>query len=151
MALSDLQRYPEKLCLIKYEAWFQCFCFSKLFIFIFGFSAKVTCAFLAYRKERVLTQKNDDIFQILIRLRFQGYRVKSGIGIFAWRVTWNYAYSPFKFSLTCLVCSSEISQDFCFLPFLFIYCFILQQYRIFSLIVKVKKLYWMIQILLFVS
>ena len=28
--------------------------------------------------------------------RFQGYRCKSGITIWAWRVTWNYAYSPFK-------------------------------------------------------
>ena len=33
---------------------------------------------------------------LLIRLRFQGYRCKSGIVIFALRVTWNYAYSPYK-------------------------------------------------------
>ena len=35
-------------------------------------------------------------FWIFIRLRFQGYRCKSGIVIFAFRVTWNYAYSPYK-------------------------------------------------------
>ena len=32
----------------------------------------------------------------LIRQSFQGYRCKSGIDIFAWRVIWNYAYSLFK-------------------------------------------------------
>ena len=29
----------------------------------------------------------------LIRYKFQGYRCKSGIAIFAWGVTWKYAYS----------------------------------------------------------
>ena len=29
----------------------------------------------------------------LIRQNLQGYRCKSGIAIFEWRVTWNYAYS----------------------------------------------------------
>ena len=32
----------------------------------------------------------------LIKLKFWGYRCKSGNAIFAWRVTWNYAYSPFN-------------------------------------------------------
>ena len=32
----------------------------------------------------------------LIRQSFQGFRCKSGIAIFAWRVTWNYAYSLLK-------------------------------------------------------
>ena len=32
----------------------------------------------------------------LIRHKCQGYRRKSGIVIFAWMVTWNYAYSPFN-------------------------------------------------------
>ena len=35
-----------------------------------------------------------------IRLRFQGYRYESGIAIFARRVTWNYAYSPFKWNFS---------------------------------------------------
>ena len=32
----------------------------------------------------------------MIKQSFQGYRFKSGIVIFAWRVSWNYAYSPFN-------------------------------------------------------
>ena len=32
----------------------------------------------------------------LTRQSFQGHRCKSGIAIFAWRLTWNYAYSPFS-------------------------------------------------------
>ena len=45
-----------------------------MLIFICGFSAKVTCAFLVYKKHF----RSD--------LRFQGYHCKSGIAIFAWRV-----------------------------------------------------------------
>ena len=33
---------------------------------------------------------------VLIRLRFKGNRFKLDIAVFAWRVTWNYAYSPFN-------------------------------------------------------
>ena len=36
----------------------------------------------------------------LIRQSFQGYRCKSCIMIFARRIFWNYAYSPFKLSLS---------------------------------------------------
>ena len=32
----------------------------------------------------------------LIRLSFQGYRYKWGFALFEWKVTWNYAYSPFN-------------------------------------------------------
>ena len=35
----------------------------------------------------------------LIKQSSQGYRCESGIAIFAWRVTWNYAYGPFKMNL----------------------------------------------------
>ena len=35
-------------------------------------------------------------YSYLIRQRFQGYRFKSGIAIFSWRITLNYAYSPFN-------------------------------------------------------
>ena len=31
-----------------------------------------------------------------IRQIFQGYRCKSGISVFAWRVAWNHAFSPFN-------------------------------------------------------
>ena len=36
-----------------------------------------------------------NIFHFWIRLRFQGFRFKSDIVIFTWRVKWNYAHSPF--------------------------------------------------------
>ena len=42
------------------------------------------------------TRKATASSTLLTRYRFQGYRCKSGIAIFAWRVTWNYAYSPFN-------------------------------------------------------
>ena len=57
--MSDLQWYPLKLCMIKYE---QIFCFIKQFIFICGFSAK---HFLFIRSNKKLAE---------IRLMFQGYR-----------------------------------------------------------------------------
>ena len=59
--------------------------------------------FLLIRKSRWLTDLNT--FRVrkmtlsptfLIRLSFQGYRCKSDIDIFEWRVTWNYSYTPFK-------------------------------------------------------
>ena len=50
---------------------------------------------------------NIDILFYLIRQRFQAYRCESGIAIFAWRVPWNYAYSPFNTTvLGCEFCSS---------------------------------------------
>ena len=73
----------------------ECFCFFKLFIFICGFSARVTCAF--FKKQRRKSQESEKRGYLLfwIRLRFQGYCFQSGIVIFAGRrVTWNYAYSP---------------------------------------------------------
>ena len=35
----------------------------------------------------------------MVSSRFQGYCCESGIALFAWRVTWNYAYSPFKLEI----------------------------------------------------
>ena len=48
MAMSDLQRYPSQLCLIKYELSFNVFNFS--FFFHLRFIWKETCAFLVYKK-----------------------------------------------------------------------------------------------------
>ena len=42
------------------------------------------------------TEKTTVSSTFLIRFRFQGYLCKSGIDIFTWRVTWNYAYCTFK-------------------------------------------------------
>ena len=65
-------------------------CFFKLFIFTCGFSAKVTCAFLVYKKQSrnsqkintFLVRKTTAYSTFEIRLRFQGYLCKSGNAIF---------------------------------------------------------------------
>ena len=49
-----------------------------------------------YRIKHFSSQEIDISCTFLMRLRLQGYRCKSGIAIFAWRVTRNYAYSIFK-------------------------------------------------------
>ena len=46
--------------------------------------------------EHLSSEKNDVIFHILDQIKVQGYRCKSGIAIFAWRIPWNYAYSFYK-------------------------------------------------------
>ena len=71
------------------QAWirYQCFCFFKLFIFICGFFLIVTCEFLVIRSNGATHE---------FRLRFQRYLCKSDIAILAWKVTWNYAFSPFN-------------------------------------------------------
>ena len=82
MAMSDLQRYPKKI-FVKYEIIINFF--FLLFILHEGFSGKMTCTFLACKEQ----WKNDVIFNIFIRLIFQGHLCKSGIAILAWRVHTN--------------------------------------------------------------
>ena len=60
-----------------------------IFYLICGFSAKVTCSFLFHKKQWRNSGENE-----LFRLRFQGYRCKTDIVLFVWKVTWNYVYSP---------------------------------------------------------
>ena len=48
----------------------------------------------------------------LIRLMFPGYRCESDIVICAWRVTWNYAYSPFNENNNILKSYSLPGTDF---------------------------------------
>jgi len=47
-------------------------------------------------------------------LRFQGHHFKSGIAIFALRVTWNYAYSPFNKIFTARSINSNIDSPHSF-------------------------------------
>ena len=47
---------------------------------------------------------------LLIRYRFQGFHSESCVVIFAWKVTWNYAYSPFKE----IAKTTIISLSYCF-------------------------------------
>ena len=73
---------------------YPCYSFFKLFIC--GFFAKVTCAFLACKKKlsgqkQFSSEENDDIFQIFDQLIVSRWIVYSH-----WEVTWNYAYSPFN-------------------------------------------------------
>ena len=46
------------------------------------------------QSKHISGQKNVGIFHSFDQI--QGYRCESAIAIFALRVTWNYAYSPFK-------------------------------------------------------
>ena len=48
------------------------------------------------RNEHFTSHKNDGIFHIFIKLRFQGYPCKSGMVIFARRVTYAYKFLPLK-------------------------------------------------------
>ena len=45
---TNLQRYPRKLSLIKYEKDINVFCSFTMFILICEMSAKVACTFLLY-------------------------------------------------------------------------------------------------------
>ena len=75
------------------------FLILKTVFFISVFSAKVFCAFLAFKKEWIsLHSKHFLILSstFLLILRFQEYRCKSGIAIFAWRVTKSYANTSFN-------------------------------------------------------
>jgi len=93
-AMPDVQRYPWKLYLNKYELDLHDLLLS-------GFFAKVTFAHFLFITSNGETEVNT--FRkttwsstFLIRIRFEDYRWKWGIAIFAWRVTRNYAFSPFK-------------------------------------------------------
>ena len=81
MTITDLQRDPWKLWLVKYYSDIYVFCLFKLFILVYicGFSVKVTCAFLVYEKQWRNSQ-NKHVFRVkkatlsstvLIRLSFK--------------------------------------------------------------------------------
>ena len=110
-AIPELQQYPWNLNLIKNVEDTIVFLTRKVFT-----SESFSIAF--YKQEmrghfrRETANENDDFKETktlisnshLIWQRFQGYRGKSDIAIFAWRVSWIYAYSFLKFCFTfCLV------------------------------------------------
>jgi len=39
------------------------------------------------------------MLHIIHQIRFQGYRCESSIAILALRITWNYAYIPFRLAM----------------------------------------------------
>ena len=110
-AIPELQQYPWNLNLIKNVEDTIVFLTRKVFT-----SESFSIAF--YKQEmrghfrRETANEKDDFKETktlisnshLIWQRFQGYRGKSDIAIFAWRVSWIYAYSFLKFCFTfCLV------------------------------------------------
>ena len=88
---TTVQRYNGNLDSFFWASmnYISMLCFLKIFFHL---------RFLCKRNLRIpcLLKATEKLF-FLIRLRFQGYRCKSGIAIFAWTVTWVYAYSPFYF------------------------------------------------------
>ena len=58
---------------------------NEMFIFICGFSAKVTCAILEEtdRNKHCFSPKHYQLSSTFLIRGFQGYRCKSGIAIFA--------------------------------------------------------------------
>ena len=66
----------------------------------------------------------------LIRYRFQEYRCKSGIVIFAWRIALHYAYSPFSSFVDNSVYSTEKFHRIICLYLLFAYSNCLNIFRI---------------------
>ena len=97
LAMPDLQWYPEKLCLIKYKIYISVICFCIFHLWVLCESdMRISCKKQAMEKlAEVITfrvRETTVSSTVLIRLKFQWYRCKSDIALFAWRFTWNYAY-----------------------------------------------------------
>ena len=104
--MPDLQQYPWNLNLLKNEKDIVVFLTRNVFIFwVSPLLLKIKKCASRFRKETATENKqfkenkNMISYLLLIGQWFQGYHCKSGIVIFSWRVTDNYASSPFKFYL----------------------------------------------------
>ena len=86
MTMPDLQRYPWKLCLIKYELDINVFV-SLNCLFLCKSDLRIACLWEAMEKLTemitIRVRKTTVSSRYLIKLRFQEYRWKSDI---AWRV-----------------------------------------------------------------
>jgi len=61
------------------------------------FMSQESVRFMSQENVRFMSQENVRFMSHFeIRERFQGYRCESGFAILAWRVSWNYTYSPFN-------------------------------------------------------
>ena len=89
MAMPDLLRYPLTLCLIKYE-W------NILFLFIWTVYLHLWFLLRIRTNREIHRNKYFRVRKTTFLIKFQLYRCKSGNVIFIWRVTWNYAYTPFN-------------------------------------------------------
>ena len=78
------------------EMWKLTSCLIRISSLLLFINNKCASALLQRNKNKQFEETKTWIsISYLIRKSFQGYHCKSGIAIFAWRVTWNYAYSPF--------------------------------------------------------
>ena len=118
-AIPELQQYPWNLNLIKNVEDTIVFLIRKVFIYE-SFSMAFYKQEMRGHFRRETANENDHFKETktlisnshLIRQRLQGYRGKSDIAIFAWRVTWIYAYSFLKFCFTyCLVCLGGLYRE----------------------------------------
>ena len=96
--------------------------------FHLGFLTKVTCAFLLQEKQYLPHHWSDKGYKGTLN------RCGSDITIFAWRrVTWNYAYNPFKQSMyvnyvrVCAVC--VMHSTFIYLTMASFLTYILQLFK----------------------
>ena len=84
---------------VKYELQFHVL-FLKTVYFHLWFLCKIDLRTCKYKFNGIKlffsVRKTTLSSTFMIRLCFQGYRCKSDIVIFAWMVTWNHTYSPFK-------------------------------------------------------
>ena len=104
------QWQPSKLCLIKYELDMHI-----LFVQTVYFNLGFLCVpwVPEYLAHFLILSTNGEIHRTKL-LSFQGYRCKWGIALFAWKVTWNYAYSSFngicRFSLFFRLSMEKVRQ-----------------------------------------
>ena len=57
--------------------------------------------------------KIKNIYETLIKQRFKGYCCKSDMPLYKWKVTWNYAYSPFNVLSFEWVCLRTVVEGGC--------------------------------------
>ncbi len=89
LSMLDIYGFVSLNCKILFSGslrkWFE------HFLFIRG-NGKIHSEINTFRFKKITISST-----FLIKLKFQGHRCMSGIIIFAWTITWIYAYSPFKF------------------------------------------------------
>ena len=100
MTTFDLQRYPWNLYLMKNVEDNVVFPTRKVFISVRLINKECTshiCRETANDNIHFVEAKAFISNSFLTIQSYKRNHCKSDIAIFAWRVTWNYAYSPFKF------------------------------------------------------
>ena len=91
MAMPDSQLYH---CLIKYKLDIIVYYFEIWLLLIVGSLQKLIAHFLLRK-----TLRNYNVLTLLEKRRLQEGTVVNQALPPAWRVTWNYAYSPFKYEV----------------------------------------------------